>query len=303
MMKLQVVDSHTAGEPTRLVLAGGPALVGSTVAELAADFAANHDHIRRAVVLEPRGSDVLVGAWLVPSAVADAGIIFFNNVGLLGMCGHGLIGVVESLLHVGRLHGNSWTIETPVGMVPVQRRADGSVSLQNVPSFRLAGEIAVDVPGFGRFTGDVAWGGNWFYLVEDHREALHLSNVERLLQLAKAIKVEIVKQFTQVDHVELFGPPGDARNDARNFVLCPGNAYDRSPCGTGTSAKLACLAARGKLGEGATWRQESILGTVFEASYASSDETIVPTIAGRAFVTAEATLLLHPDDPFRFGMV
>ena len=302
MMKLQVVDSHTAGEPTRLVIAGGPTFLGTTVAEQAADFHANHDHLRRAVVLEPRGNDVLIGAWLVPSAIADAGVIFFNNVGLLGMCGHGLIGVVESLLHLGRLHGNNWTIETPVGLVPCRRRADGSIVLRNVPSIRTAADVVVDVPGFGRFTGDVAWGGNWFFLVEHHGEVLELVNVERLLTLAKAIKAEVVKLFPQVDHVELFGPPADPANDARNFVLCPGNAYDRSPCGTGTSAKLACLAASGKLGEGTVWRQESILGTVFEASYASSDDGIVPTIAGRAYITAEATLLLATDDPFRYGI-
>jgi 4-hydroxyproline epimerase len=290
------------------VIAGGPDLGPGTVAERARTFP---DRFRSAVVNEPRGSDVLVGALLCePSDPAAAcGVIFFNNVGVLGMCGHGTIGLVATLAHLGRIGPGAHRIETPVGDVTATLHPDGRVCVQNVPSYRHAAGVAVEVEGRGRVSGDVAWGGNWFYLVGDHRERLEAANVERLTDLTRRVRQALEANTITgagggvIDHIELVGPPGDPANHARNFVLCPGGAYDRSPCGTGTSAKLACLAADGKLRPGEVWRQEGILGSVFEGRYEpAADGKIVPTVTGRAWVTAEATLILQDDDPFRDGI-
>jgi 4-hydroxyproline epimerase len=310
MHRIHVIDSHTGGEPTRVVVAGGPDLGRGSVAERCRVFARDFDRVRSAVVNEPRGSDVLVGALLVEPVDPGAagGVIFFNNVGVLGMCGHGTIGLVVTLAHLGKIGPGEHAFETPVGDVTAALHADGRVSVRNVPSHRHAAGVAVDVPGFGRVTGDVAWGGNWFYLVADHGEVLDRRNVERLTDVTWRIREALEANGITganggvIDHIELFGQPGDLANHSRNFVLCPGKAYDRSPCGTGTSAKLACLAADGKLKPGEVWRQEGILGSVFEGQYECENGRIVPTVTGTAFVTAEATLVLQDDDPFRDGI-
>ncbi len=305
MKRVCVIDSHTGGEPTRLVTSGGPELGAGGVAEKLKVFRAEHDRFRSAVVNEPRGSDVLVGALLVepvdPSCAA--GVIFFNNVGFLGMCGHGTIGLIVSLAHLGRIHTGEHRIETPVGTVKATLHADGGVSVTNVASYRKAQGVKVEVPGIGRVTGDVAWGGNWFFLVGDHGQELALSQVETLTRYAWRVREAVNAQgFPEVDHIELFGPPTTAGAHSRNFVLCPGKAYDRSPCGTGTSAKLACLATDGKLGEGETWVQESITGSRFSGEYHREGKAIIPTITGNAFVNAEAVLVLDDRDPLCWGI-
>ena len=315
MQKIAVIDSHTAGEPTRVVLDGGPALRGATLAEQRADFARHHGAFRSAVACEPRGSDTMVGALLVepraPGCVA--GMLFFNNVGMLGMCGHGTIGVVATLAHLGRIGVGRHRLDTPVGPVETELHADGRVTVFNVPAHRHAAGVTLDVPGVGPVTGDVAWGGNWFFLVDatqfDPRPTLALAHVEALTDLAWRIRGALVASGVtgadgaEIDHIELFAPTPGA--DSRNFVLCPGKAYDRSPCGTGTSAKLACLAADGHLAAGATWVQESVIGSRFEGRWAPVDgrpDAILPAITGRAWITAESTLLLAHDDPFRDGI-
>jgi 4-hydroxyproline epimerase len=305
--RIQVIDSHTAGEPTRIIVGGGPDLGQRNLGERLARFRDEHDRFRSAVVQEPRGSDVLVGGLLCESSDARcaAGVIFFNNAGYLNMCGHGMIGFVVTLEHLGRIGPGAHKIETPVGIVTATLREGGEVSLANVPSYRAAQDVAIDVPEIGRVQGDVAWGGNWFFLVEEHGQTLELSRVENLTDFAWRIRQAVNRQgYPLVDHIELFGPPSDPGAQARNFVLCPGKAYDRSPCGTGTSAKLACLAADGKLAQGEPWVQEGILGTTFVAHYQPADmpNAIVPTIVGAAFVTAEATLLLDDRDPFCWGI-
>ncbi len=286
MLRIPIIDSHTGGEPTRVVLEG-----------ISAENLETH---RRALLCEPRGHEVIVGALLVPpqDPSCAAGVIFFNNVGLLGMCGHGLIGLITTLHHLGRISAGEHRIETPVGVVTAWLHGEGRVSLRNVPSYRKASQITA-----GAVTGDVAWGGNWFFLTADHGLALTLANLPELTRTALAIRAAVhAAGFPEVDHIELFGPPQEAANHSRNFVLCPGGEYDRSPCGTGTSAKLACLAADSQLAPGQVWRQESILGTVFEGSYQNSATGILPTITGQAFITAESTLLFDPADPFRFGI-
>jgi 4-hydroxyproline epimerase len=314
MQTIEVIDSHTGGEPTRLVMSGGPDLGTGPLAERVERFRENFDRYRSAIVNEPRGSDPVVGALLCKPHRADCqvGVIFFNNVGYIGMCGHGTIGLITSLAHRGDIARGEIKIDTPVGPVQARLRADGRVEVDNVPSFRRAARVAISVPGVGQVTGDVAWGGNWFFLVTDlgsaDRAEWHIAtaNIESLTDVTWRIRQELNAQgYPEIDHVELFSTPADPKAHSRNFVLCPGKAYDRSPCGTGTSAKLACLAADGKLSEGDVWIQEGITGTTFAAHYRWLDRAkgeIRPTITGAAFVTAEARLQLNPDDPFCWGI-
>jgi 4-hydroxyproline epimerase len=309
MDRLHVIDSHTEGEPTRLVVGGGPDLGGGPLAARLARLHRDHDDLRTAVVREPRGSEVLVGALLCEPVdpAAAAGVIFFNDVGYLGMCGHGTIGLVASLAWQGRLGPGRHRIETPVGEVVAELHADGRVSVHNVPAYRTRAGVALDLPGGGRVTGDVAWGGNWFFLVRDHGLPVEPAAIPELTAFAWRVRRGLAAagitgdDGAEIDHVELLAETPSA--DARAFVLCPGGAYDRSPCGTGTSAKLACLAADGRLAPGRLWVQESVIGTRFEATYAPlPGGRVAPTITGRAWVTAEAWLLRDPADPFRDGI-
>jgi 4-hydroxyproline epimerase len=303
--KIKVIDSHTGGEPTRIIVDGGPDLGRGTMAERRERFRRQFDRIRSAVVNEPRGSDPVVGAILcAPCDPACAvGVIFFNNVGYLGMCGHGTIGLIATLAYMGRIKPGDYRIETPVGVVTASLHGDGSSSFTNVPSYRKAKGVVVEVPGIGPVTGDVAWGGNWFFLVDRHGARLDKADIEMLTGLAQRIRSAINLQgYPEVDHVELFGPAVSPHADSRNFVLCPGGAYDRSPCGTGTSAKLACLAADGKLAENEPWVQESIIGSLFTGRYHRNGDEILPVITGTAYVNAEATLFLDENDPFCWGI-
>ena len=308
--KIRVIDSHTGGEPTRVVISGGPDLGSGPLSARLGRFRAQHDDFRSAVVNEPRGSDVMVGALLcepVDPACA-AGVIFFNNVGYLGMCGHGTIGLVATLSYLDRIRPGEHRIETPVGTVSAILHDGGEVTVNNVPSYRSAAKVAVDVPGFGPVCGDVAWGGNWFFLAEAQGHELALNYVEPLTNFTWAIRQALRTQRItgangeEIDHIELFGPAQNPGVNSRNFVLCPGKAYDRSPCGTGTSAKLACLYADGKLLEGQVWKQESIVGSVFEGSIKVRDGQVHPSIKGAAFVNADANLVLDPRDPFCMGI-
>lgn len=292
MRRIEVIDSHTAGEPTRVVISGGPDLGTGPISEQLKRLREEHDRFRSAIVNEPRGSDVMVGALLLE----PSGVIFFNNVGYLNMCGHGMIGVVATLAHLKRIQPGQRRIETPVGAVEATLHADGRVSLLNVPSYRKAKGVTIKVDGVGKITGDVAWGGNWFFISEQHPFTLDFANVDQLTEATWRIRQAINSQgFPDVDHIELC-------SGSRNFVLCPGKAYDRSPCGTGTSAKLACLAADGKLAEGETWTQESIIGSRFTGTYKREGDKIRPIITGSAFVNGQATLLLDENDPFCWGI-
>jgi 4-hydroxyproline epimerase len=327
-LRLDVVDSHTAGEPTRCVVSGISDLGGSPLAERLQILRRDHDHLRRAILCEPRGSDVLVGAYLVepldPACVAA--VIFFNNAGYLGMCGHGMMGVAVTLAHLGRIQPGEHLIETPVGAVKIQLHPGNRVTIRNVSSYRYRSGVSVQVPGYGSITGDVSWGGNWFFLIGDHPFALTRDQVEPLTAFAWEVRRALsAKGVTgangaEIDHIEIFTPALDSANQSRNFVLCPGKAYDRSPCGTGTSAKMACLAAHGELKPGQLWRQEGILGTVFEGSFqfeaagidadrngedppiSPAEEKIIPTVTGSAYITSESTLIFDPADPFLLGV-
>jgi 4-hydroxyproline epimerase len=308
--RIHVIDSHTEGEPTRVVISGGPPLGNSSLATRLAVFRSEWDHFRSGIVNEPRGSDAVVGALLCepqdPSC--STGVIFFNNVGYLGMCGHGTIGVAATLAHLGRIQPGTHRFETPVGVVTVELANTGEVSFQNVASGRRFKDVVVSVPGIGSVTGDVAWGGNWFFLTNHTPCAIDPVNIDTLTDYAWRIRQALNAQGVtgddgnEIDHIELFGDPKDMAAHSRNFVLCPGKSYDRSPCGTGTSAKLACLYADGKLREGEVYRQAGILGTVFEGWVTVRENVICPHIRGRAFISSEAHLIIDDRDPFQWGI-
>ncbi|WP_375507953.1 4-hydroxyproline epimerase [uncultured Caballeronia sp.] len=314
MKTLNFIDSHTGGEPTRLVISGGPDLGTGTLTRRLDNLREQHDDWRAGVVTEPRGSDVIVGALLCEPDDPEcaAAVIFFNNVGYLGMCGHGTIGFVVSLAHLGRIQAGLHKIQTPAGVVEATLNEDGSVSVRNVPAYRYRHAVTVDVPGHGPLTGDVAWGGNWFFLAADHGQELATSNIARLTVFTDAVRDALQAQNITgahgalIDHIELFADSPHAGIDSRNFVLCPGSAYDRSPCGTGTSAKVACLADDGKLAESEIWRQESIIGSVFDASYqrahVEGKTVVIPVITGRAHIMAEGRLCFDSTDPFARGI-
>lgn len=303
--RIEVLDSHTGGEPTRLVLESNLELGDGSLAEKAARFNELHSRFRERVLLEPRGSEILVGALLLPpdDPACAAAVIFFNNSGVLGMCGHGTIGVAVSLGHLGELQPGEHQFETPAGIVAIQLHDEHRVTVRNVPSYRFAPNVAVDVPGIGLIHGDVAYGGNWFFLTDAPAAPIDREHADELAARCRAIRAALQRQGVAgadgavVDHIGIYGPPSDPRNHSRNFMLCPGGAWDRSPCGTGTSAKIACLAVTGDLQPGEVWRQESTTGSVFEASYELlDDESIAPSITGTAHMIAEATLLFDPAD-------
>ena len=308
--RIRVIDSHTGGEPTRTVISGGPDLGSDTLMIRRERFRDEFDHLRSAITNEPRGSDSIVGALLCEPVDKSCvtGVIFFNNVGYLGMCGHGTIGVVVTLAYLGQIGPGNHRIETPVGIVEALLDEHGEVTVANVPSYRLASKVSVNVRGHGPVVGDIAWGGNWFFLVNDHGQDISLSNLEVLTDFTWRIRQALNEaaitgeEGQEIDHIELFAPSDIEGVNSKNFVLCPGKAYDRSPCGTGTSAKLACLVADNKLAEGQVWRQESIVGSIFEGSVRVSNSAIHPSIKGSAFITAEADLILDDKDPFCMGI-
>jgi 4-hydroxyproline epimerase len=308
---VEVIDSHTEGEPTRVVIAGGPDLGTGDLSDRLKRFEREFDHFRRGIVCEPRGSEVVVGALLCQPVDPEsaAAVIFFNDVGYLGMCGHGAIGLITTLAHMGRIGPGQHQIETPVGTVSTLLHTDGRVSVTNVPSYRFRASIPDEVPGLGRFTGDIAWGGNWFFLIGEHPFDLSLANRTELVIASTAIRFALIDSGITgeggavIDHIEFFAPPRSPSSSSRNFVLCPGASFDRSPCGTGTSAKMACLYADGKLAPGDIWIQEGILGTFFEGRITGTlNGRVHPEITGQAWVTAESKLLFQNNDPFVDGI-
>ena len=310
---MRVIDSHTAGEPTRVVVSGGPSLGAGPLADRAARLWQEYPDFGPSVICEPRGHDAMVGALLVPPSDPDCvtGVIYFNTVDNLGMCGHATIGLAVTLYHMGRIGLGTHRIETPVGVVEVELLSPHKVRVVNVASYRHRKAVTVDVPTIGPVTGDVAYGGNWFFLTQLPSVPLEMAQIPQLTAQTIAIRDALVAEGitgadgAYIDHIEVFGPAHGNAN-SRNFVLCPGGAYDRSPCGTGSSAKLACLAQDGALGVGEEWVQESIIDSLYSMTYtdgpAGAVPTIIPTITGAAYVTATADLIFETSDPFRDGI-
>jgi 4-hydroxyproline epimerase len=310
LQRIRVIDSHTGGEPTRIIVSGGPTPPAAPMSERLEWFRRNYDCLRKALVNEPRGSEVVVGGVLFepqdPSC--DGAVIYFNNVGYLGMCVHGTIGLMVTLRYLGKIQPGEHRIETPVGIVKATLHDSTEVTVTNVPCYRLASNVPVEVAGYGKIHGDVAWGGNWFFLVHDNPMELSLSKIDQLTDFAWAIRLALKQHGVrgtggrEIDHIELYGPSNIPGVHSKNFVLCPGKEYDRSPCGTGTSAKLACLYADGKIKPGQVWRQESIVGSVFEGTLRADNGRVWPSIKGSAFITSDANIIVDPRDPFRFGI-
>ena len=303
------VDSHTEGMPTRVITGGLGPIPGSSMQERRLYFEKHLDDLRLLLMREPRGHSAMSGAFLQPPTRPDAdwGVLFVEVSGLLPMCGHGTIGLVTSLAHVGRLSVGQHAVETPVGTVQTELHSDGTVSVDNVECRCHAMDVELLLPGYGSVVGDVAWGGNWFFLIEGGPCELSRGNIPKLMDFTERVKNALTKAGVTgaggeaIDHVEVSGPPVGPAADSRNFVLCPGGMYDRSPCGTGTSAKLASLYARGRLKPGQVWRQEGILGGVFEGVLVPRGDRFIPRITGRAYVTGEAELVLDDRDPFCYG--
>ncbi|MFK7910151.1 MAG: proline racemase family protein [Akkermansiaceae bacterium] len=312
--QIKIIDSHTGGEPTRVVTDLPSEVTGldtGSMMERRLLMAENYDWIRTSCLLEPRGHDAMVGVLLCEPVNPDcaAGVIFFNNVGYLSSCIHGTIGVTVTLAHMGKISTGKHRIETPIGEVIAELHDDGSVTVTNVPSYRYQKNVSVDVPGYGTVTGDVAWGGNWFFLTENYEDKIAYENIAPLTAFSSAVAQALADQNivgddgAAVDHIEVFGAPTPGVSDSRSFVLCPGLAYDRSPCGTGTSAKLACLHADGKLAPSQVWRQASVLDTVFEGRVKPlENDQVTPMITGTAFVNGEATIIIQNPDPFKHGI-
>lgn len=308
--RIDVINSHSGAEPTSIVIGGGPDLGTGSMAERLDVLRNQYDMLRSTVVGEPRTSNVVIGTLLCKPVDPDcvAGAIFFNNAGYIAMCGHGIMGLAVTLLYMNRIKPGTHRVETPPGEVSFTVDSFGAVMVDNVPSYRLAKDVPLEVEKYGRVTGDIAWGGNWFFLVGDHGQRIAADNIDRLSDMTKNIRRALGENKItgagghEINHIELFGPPQDPSADSKNFVLCPGREYDRSPCGTGTSAKVACLAADGLLQPGDVWRQESITGSIFEGSYTLDGDQLIPRIKGSAYVNSEATLVVDPADPFRGGI-
>lgn len=308
---MRVVDSHTEGEPTRVIVEGWPQPDGRTMAERRDDLRRRHDHLRRAVVREPRGHSAIVGALLTPPVNRDSlcGIVFFNNETYLGMCGHGLIGTIRTLQYLDRLQPGHAQFDTPAGVVGASSERDGAVTITNVPARCRALDVCVDVPGLGRVTGDIAYGGNWFFITHHDSVPVRMANLTELTRVTQAIQDALNAKGIggddgePIDHIEISAPASRPDADCRNFVLCSGGEYDRSPCGTGTSAKMATLHARGELALEERWHQESVTGSLFTGWLsAGPGGELIPHIRGTAFITGESTLRFDPADPFRLGI-
>jgi 4-hydroxyproline epimerase len=307
---IRVVDSHTAGQPTRVIVDGSPDLGEGTLVERRDRFRRDFDRFRSAVVGEPRGYDALVGAILCKPSdpTCTTAAIFFDSFGYHDMSGHGMIGLAVTLEYLGHISRGPVRVETPAGPVTIDLHEAGDISVQNVPSFRHRKGVVVSVDGAGKFGGDIAWGGAWYFLADDHREELNATRLDRLTEVTRSIRRALAREGITgpkgetIDNVALFGQPH--RRDARskNFVLRAGRTYGRSPSGTAMSAKMACLYTDGLLPEGQNWRQESILGTIFDGSVSVENGQIIPTIRSTAHVTAESTLIVDERDPYTWGL-
>lgn len=321
------IDGHTAGNPVRLAAGGAPLLHGASMAERRLDFLARFDWIRTGLCFEPRGHAMMSGGFLYPPTRADtdAGILFIETSGCLPMCGHGAIGIITFALEHGLIRPRTpgaLRIETPAGVIEAQYEAEGakvtSVRLTNVASYLAARNVAIDVPGLGPLTLDIAYGGNFYAIIEpqgayrglDDMGAAQLAAVGR--QVRALVRAVIDPAHPEepsirgVSHVLFADAPKGEGADARNAVFYGESAIDRSPCGTGTSARMAQLAARGRLKAGDQFVHESYIGSRFIGRVVAETtlgghRAIIPSIEGSAFATGFNTIWIDESHPFAHG--
>lgn len=323
------IDTHTGGEPTRTVIGGIPVIPGKTVSDKMLYLQEKEDWIRKVLMLEPRGNDVMSGVILTEpcSPGADLGVIFTEVGGYLPMCGHDTIGVSTALIEAGIIKPiepyTYITLDTPAGVVKVKVLVEDNVakevSFTNIPSFVFGQDIKVEVPSLGTVKLDIAYGGNFYAIVnaEDLGITIAPQEAQKIIHIGNLIKDSLNQQvkvfhpekdfINEVTHVEFSAPPTHPEANRKNAVLIPHGSIDRSPCGTGSSAKLACLYSKGELKIGSTFVHESIIGTIFkcrvlEETTAGSFKAVIPEITGSAYVTGMHTFVIDPDDPLQEGI-
>lgn len=321
------IDGHTAGNPVRLVAGGAPLLKGATMADRRKDFLARFDWIRTGLCFEPRGHDMMSGGFLYPPTRedSDCGILFIETSGCLPMCGHGTIGIVTFGLEHGLItprEPGKLRVEAPAGVIDIEYKAEGgrirSVKIRNVPAYLAKQGIEIDVPGFGPLTLDVSYGGNYYAIIEPQGAytGLDALGASRIVELSHTIR-ELVRAVYEpvhplessirgVSHVLWADKPKAEGSDGRNAVFYGERAIDRSPCGTGTSARLAHLAATGRLEAGGRFVHESYIGSRFigrieEETTIGHQPAIVPSIEGSAIATGFNTIWIDREDPFWTG--
>jgi 4-hydroxyproline epimerase len=322
------IDAHTCGNPVRVVAGGGPPLNGATMSERRQDFIARYDWIRTGLMFEPRGHDVMSGSILYEPMRddCDAAILFIETSGCLPMCGHGTIGTVTVLIEEGLVtpkREGRLVLEVPAGIVEAEYRRDNldnvvEVRIRNIPSFLYRSGIDVDVEGFGRVVFDVAYGGNFYAIIEPQAsypglDAISAFDIQRLSPIIRRLindKYSLVHPddptISGLRHILWAGQPHHPEAHARNAVFYGEKAIDRSPCGTGTSARMAQKAARGELKVGDDFVHESIIGSLFHGRVEASAkvgpfDAIVPSVAGQAWITGHNTIFLDERDPFVKG--
>ena len=321
------VDAHTCGNPVRLVAGGGPILEGKNMMEKRLHFLREFDWIRKGLMFEPRGHDMMSGSILYPPSDPqnDIGILFIETSGCLAMCGHGTIGTVTIMLEEGLVTPKKeghLRLETPAGLVQVTYRQEGgkvkSVKLTNVPSFLHSSDLKVECPELGELTVDVAYGGNFYAIVDpqDNFEGVHVHTGDQIIRWSRIVRQRLNEQYefqhplyppiNGLSHMLWTGTPLDETSDGRNAVFYGDKAIDRSPCGTGTSARLAQLSAKGKLKVGDTFVHESFIGSKFTGKVESASKVgdydgIVPSIEGWAKITGHNNIIIDDDDPYAFG--
>jgi 4-hydroxyproline epimerase len=321
------IDGHTCGNPVRVVAGGGPALQGSTMLERRAHFLAEFDWIRTGLMFEPRGHDIMSGSILYPPTRedCDVAILFIETSGCLPMCGHGTIGTVSTMIEHGLVTPKTpgtLRLDTPAGLVIANYRQEGAyveeVRLTNVPAYLHAEGLTAEVPGLGEVVVDVAYGGNFYAIVDPQAAIADMAEVSAgdLLRYSPVLRRALNEKYefrhpekpeiNGLSHILWTGKPTRDGATARNAVFYGDKAIDRSPCGTGTSARMAQWAAQGRLKTGDEFVHESIIGSLFKgrveaATTVGSKQAIVPSIAGWARVTGLNTIFINDRDPFAHG--
>ncbi|MEP0265051.1 4-hydroxyproline epimerase [Dokdonia sp.] len=327
--KFTCIDAHTCGNPVRLVAHGGPELIGKTMSEKRQHFLKEYDWIRKGLMFEPRGHDMMSGSILYPphDSENDVAVLFIETSGCLPMCGHGTIGTITIALEQGLIKPKTTgkiNMEAPAGLVKIDYQQTGNkvdwVKLTNVPSYLAAENLTIDCPELGEITFDVAYGGNYYAIVDPQKNfsGVHDFTASQIIQYSQVVRERINAKYPDqfihpenntirdVTHMLWTGNPIDPKSSGRNAVFYGDKAIDRSPCGTGTSARLAQLYAKGRLQIGEAFIHESFIGSTFvgrveKEVMIGSHKAIIPSIQGWARIYGHNTITIDEDDPYAFG--